>query len=358
MDDILQKLVSFHTTPDDPQSIHEAVDYIASFVAKRGMHVERYESNGHESLVATLKPGHKTPKVMLAAHLDVVPAADELFVMRSAEGKFYGRGTLDMKFAIAAYLQIIDELQDRLGDYDFGLMITTEEELGGDDGTGKLVAEGYIPTKVCILPDGGDNWQVQTFSKGFLALRLVSYGTPAHGSRPWAGVNALYPLMEAIREIKALFPDNTAETHTFNLGFIRGGQVRNQVADEAEAELDIRLVNNEDREELFETIQAICRKYSLEIIVTTQGPTVSFDLKDPVIAPFVSLISEVAGVTVQGSRTMGSNDARFFVPHNIPCISVYPAGGGHHGPNEWIDQTAFHQFKEILQRYLDQMAKA
>lgn len=356
MEDILRKLVGFHTTADDPQSMHEALDYIATFVTERGMHVARFEHNGVESLVATVKAEHKTPKVMLAAHLDVTPATDDLFEVRKLGDKLYGRGTLDMKFAIAAYLQLIDELQDSLSTYDIGIMITSDEESGGHDGTGELVKEGYLP-QVCIIPDGGDNWQVQLSSKGFLYLRLQAYGTPAHGSRPWLGVNAVWPLISAVQEIQELFKNNTAESATLNLGKFHGGAAINQVADYAEASLDIRTPTDAEKLPLLAQIRSICANHQVEVSVFLDGHATSFNLRDPLIAPFVRAITEVTGVQVTGSHTLGSNDARFFVPYNIPCISVYPTGAGHHGPEEWISEEGFYQFKDVLLRYLEEVAK-
>ena len=356
MEDILRKLVAFRSTADDVAATHQALDYVASFVAVRGMHVERYESNGHESLVATIKPGNKTPKVMLAAHLDVLPAPDELFELRKSGGKLYGRGVLDMKYAIASYLQIIDEQQDSLQDLDFGLMITTDEELGGVDGVGQLVTEGYLP-QVCVLPDGDDNWQIQLFSKGFLYIQLQAYGTPAHGSRPWLGDNAILPLMDAIRDIQALFVGQSTNTPTLNVGKIQGGTAANQVADYAEALIDIRFNNHDEKQTILQQVQDICTAHGVTLSVHIDGDTTSYSLDNPYIAPFAQLITEVTGVTVTGSRTLGTNDTRFYTPYNVPCISFYPTGDGHHGPEEWIDEKAFYQFKEIIDRYLQQMAR-
>ena len=66
-------------------------------------------------------------------------------------------------------MSIVDDLASEgiLGDYDFSIAITTDEESGGYYGTQQLLEAGYNP-KVCILPDGGDNWQMQISSKGYI----------------------------------------------------------------------------------------------------------------------------------------------------------------------------------------------
>ncbi|HKR81892.1 MAG TPA: M20/M25/M40 family metallo-hydrolase [Candidatus Saccharimonadales bacterium] len=356
MEEILRTLVAFQTVSGDATAAHQALDYVASFVTKRGMHVARYDSDGFESLVATVRPDHKTPKVILAAHLDVVPAPSELFELRQEDGKFYGRGVLDMKGALAAYLQIIDELQDTPSQYDFGLMVTTDEELGGKNGAEKLVEEGYAPS-VCILPDGGDNWQIQLHSKGFLYVKVVVRGKPAHGSRPWLGHNANLVLLNIIHEVHALFPDSGLNTNTLNIGLINGGSAANQVADYAEATLDIRVISEAERQRLLVALKRICEQHNAQLTVELNGAVGEFSLENEYIAPFAKLITEVTGVKVVGSRTLGSNDARFFAAKNIPCISFYPTGGGHHGPEEWLSAEALVQLKQIIQTHLEKTNK-
>ncbi len=358
MEDILAKLVSFHTTEDDPQAMHQALDYIADFLAKRGMTIERYDSNGYESMVATIRPGQKTPAVMLAAHLDVVPAADELFVMRRDGGKLYGRGVLDMKFAVAAYMQLVDDLQDRLEDYDFAIMITGDEEMGGLDGTAALLKEGYLP-KVAILPDGGDNWQIQTLSKGFIYGKIRAFGKAAHGSRTWLGDNAIIKLMDILAEMRKLFEEPARmEVSTLNIGQFHGGEATNQVAADAEAAIDCRFINNEEKAKALEAINAICAKTDAEFDLLLNGAEHRTDLADPLVEPLARHIEAVTGTHVTGWSTPASSDARYFADHGIPCLSVYPIGGGHHGPEEWLDAQAFEQYKVVLQRYLDEIAKA
>lgn len=356
MEQILEKLVSFPTVADDPQAVHQALDYISDFLVTRGMHVARYDHEGKESIVATLTPEHKTPRVLLTAHLDVVPAPEQDFVMRKAEGKLFGRGVLDMKFAIAAYMQFVDDHQAHLQDYDFGIMITSDEELGGLNGVKPLVAEGYLP-KVCILPDGGDNWQIQLTSKGFYYLRLVSRGVSAHGSRPWKGNNAIIPLMSALHAIHALFDNEDPAAKTLNIGVISGGEAMNQVAAEASAGVDIRIPAGEDGPAIVKEITDVCTPFDVEVRTELDGSATKFALDDPYIEPFARAITEVTGVNVQGSHTLGSNDCRFFAEHDIPCISLYPTGAGHHGPIEWIDATAFQQFAEVLTRYMNEVSR-
>lgn len=348
---ILRRLVSIPTVTGNYEANHDALDYIDTFLSKRGLFVERLHYNGIEALIATTKHT-KTPTILLGAHLDVVNADSSNFELREADGKLYGRGVLDMKFAIAAYLQVLDELPGKLSDYDLGLMITTDEEAGGNDGAGPIVESEFRP-KVCVLPDGGDNWQVQVSAKGFTGIKLVAEGTAAHGSRPWLGDNAITKLLSTIADIQAFFARQNAETSTCNVGLIHGGQAINQVADYAEASLDIRVISETDRTNILRLIEETCAKHQTTFSLIWSGAVCTFDLHNPYIKPFVQHIERVTGIKVVGSHALGGSDARFFMPHGIPCISLYPTGGGHHGPEEWISKEALGQFKDVLRAYIE-----
>jgi acetylornithine deacetylase/succinyl-diaminopimelate desuccinylase-like protein len=350
---ILRHLVGIPTVTGSYQANHDALNYIERFLSVRGMRVTRYSWNNAESLVATTRQT-KCPEVMLAAHLDVVPAEQHLFEVRQDGDKFYGRGTLDMKFAIASYLNIIDDLQNELDSYDIGIMITTDEEAGGTDGMAKLVEEGYLP-KVCILPDGGDDWQIQTHAKGIMWLSITGQGKPAHASRPWLGENAIMTVVHTLTEVEKLFEGHNADTKTLNVGRITGGAAVNQVADNAEVLLDIRFMSEAEKTPVLATIQTICTKYGTELSVLIDGAVAHFSLSDPYIRRFADIVTEVTGVTVTGSKTLGSNDTRYLAKHNIPCISLYPPGGGHHGPDEWISKQGLYNFREITLRYIKQV---
>jgi succinyl-diaminopimelate desuccinylase len=358
MEDILRQLVAFPTVSGNKQAAHELLEYVANFVQARGMHVTRYEWEGFESLVATVTPGRKTPKVMLAAHADVVPGSDKLFTLREAHGKYYGRGVLDMKFALAAYLQIIDDIRDSIRGYDIGLMVTTDEEVGGRKGVAKLVDEGYIP-EVCILPDGGDNWQVQTSSKGMWLFEIAAKGRAAHGSRPWLGENAITKLLIALDEIAALFPKHPhPDTNTITLSKFTGGEAMNQVPSRASMMVDIRTVNSAEHARIYDEVVHVCRKHALEYEFIGDAAPTRFDLKDPFIAPFAKLITQETGIIVRGYHALGASDVRFYVPYGVPCISVYPTGGHLHADGEWIDIKAMEQFKIITEKYLAKMARS
>jgi len=358
MEDILRTLIAFRTVSGDKQAADDCLRYCADFLAAHGMHIRRFEWNGFPSLVATTRAGSKTPRVMLAAHLDVVPAEAADFTLQKQDGVYLGRGVLDMKFAVAAYLQTVQDLGTDLRNYDFGIMLTTDEEVGGRDGVARLVDEGYIPG-VCVLPDGGDNWNIQTASKGFLAFAISTEGKAAHGSRPWQGDNAITKLLGILDEIATLFPRiPDSDSNTISLNRITGGEAMNQVPSSATMSVDIRTINRSEHNRLFDAVTSICHKHGATYQHISDATPTSFDLQDPLIAPFADLVTKRTGVPQRGFRALGSSDVRFYVPFGVPCISVYPTGGHHHATGEWLDEQALSDFQAILADYLELTARS
>lgn len=356
MEEVLQKLIATPSVTGDHQANHEALEYITQFVRERGMHVERFSWDGFESLVATTKPHNKTPTVILAAHVDVVPAPEDSFVLREQDGKFYGRGTMDMKGAIAAYLQAIDELPNEIDTYDFGLMITSDEEISGEKGTKLLIEQGYHP-KVCVLPDGGNQpWGIQTFSKGVMWLNFHTQGKSAHSSRPWEGSSAIATLLDVLQEIRTLFPPPLPNNSTLNIGVISGGEATNQIADRAEARADIRLASLEDEEQLLAGIQTVCDRHQATYTTEFYFPPVANDPNNRYLRAFADCAEQVLGYPPGETVAHGANDGRFFAEKGVPFISFYPPGGNHHGNDEWLEKQALYQMKDMFLRYLQRIA--
>ncbi|HYH36508.1 MAG TPA: M20/M25/M40 family metallo-hydrolase [Candidatus Saccharimonadales bacterium] len=351
---ILADLVTFRTISGEHQAAAAFLDYADDYLAQRGMIMNRVEFNGFPSLVATTRPT-KTPKLLLQAHIDVVSGPDSCFELCEKDGSFLGRGVFDMKFATAIFLKVVDELQDRLADYDFGIMLTSDEEVGGKDGVKALLDAGY-GTDVCVLPDAGDNWQIETSYKGAWISHASTKGVAAHGSRPWEGDNAIDRLVDALCEIRELFDGQNTDSATLSINQISGGTVINQVADKAQATLDIRFVSNNNLERLKSGIGAIADRYDVSFETVVEMMITHTDITHPLVRSFLETASRIRGKPIGQIRSLGSSDARFFAARGIPVILVRPDGGCAHADDEWISKTGFEQYFQVVKAYVEKVA--
>lgn len=353
VDRILADLVAFRTVSGEQQAAAACLDYVGSYLAERGMRVKHHVSNDFPSLVATSRPT-KTPKLLLQAHMDVVSAPDKCFRMREKGGKLFGRGTFDMKFAAAAFMKVVDELRSRLEDLDFGIMLTTDEEVGGRDGTKFLLEKGY-GSAVCVMPDGGDDWRIEASHKGAWIGRAVAKGTTAHGSRPWEGDNAIDRLVDGLRDMRGLFDGQHTDSDSLSINKIAGGAGLNQVAELAEATLDMRTVSADNFERLQARMRQICGHYRIELHTIAKVDITETDLRHPLVAAFLGAAERVRGEPLGRVRSLGTSDAHYFAKRGIPVILVRPGGGCPHGDGEWIDKEGLKRYCEVLKMYIEEV---
>lgn len=360
---IFKKLIEFPTTSDDFAVNHEALSYISDYLQERGMYVQRFERSAmtHESLIASTRPDNaKTPTVLLAAHSDVITGSETLFKLRKEDGKYLGRGVYDMKFAIASYLKVVDELQGSLSEYDFAIMITTDEEIGGRDGVNgvrEFVNAGYLP-KMVVLPDGGEDWQLETASNGYMHLAFEAHGQAGHGSRPWLADNAVDRLTGALYHIRQQFKDQGPDTDTVNIATINTRTIpANQVPDYASAELSLRVRHPGNLQHWRDILDQICQEHGVTMIERAGWDATFNDLNNTYVRHFADVIEEVTSIKNIGFHSYAGSDARFFAEAGIPYANTYPAGGGHHSDHEWLLEASLVQFKEVVLRYIKDIAK-
>lgn len=355
LESILSQLIAMPTVSGNYEANHDGLEYISAFLEERGINVKHFEWNQTESLVATTR-NTKTPVIMLYGHLDVVPASPELFQMKKDRSKYYGRGVFDMKFAIAIYLCLVDDLRDKLAQYDLGIMITTDEEVSGANGSKRLVEEGYFG-QVMLMPDsGGKGWEIETVAKGVWHFTVMARGKSAHGSRPWEGDNAINRLIDALADIKKIFPMKNRYDSTINIGVIHGGTMTNQIPAEAYANLDIRIGNIEDEKRLLVAIRKICDTHKVTIEKEMFGNICLNDPENPYIAKFADTVERTVGQKPGFFKAFGGSDGRYFASRGIPCIITAPEGGAHHSDQEWISKKGVQQFYEVTKAYIEEIA--
>lgn len=343
--DTTRDLIRFRTTPDRPDEIGRCLEYVRDFFRKAGWTVKDFERGGVKSIYVG---DSLSPKVLFAAHLDVVPGEDGQFEPREENGRLYGRGALDMKSGTAALMHLAKDIGPH---GDLGFMLTTDEEIGGFNGTKFLLEQGIRP-QVVILPDGGKDWRnIVQKEKGVLWVKLTARGKPAHGSTPWQGENAILKLNRALELVHANFVP-TAEhpddhwVATCNVGKIEGGAAANKIPDTASAVCDIRLTEADEPTKIIDEIsKSLPEGVSFEKLL--DEPLVFVPQEDPSVVAYAEAIRRQGGAP-NFTVDHGSSDARFFTPLKIPVILSQPIGDGHHGKDEWVDIASLKTYQDTV----------
>src|SRR5579875_1383765 len=179
------------------------------------------------------------PAVVLSTHMDTVPP---FIPAREDDEHIWGRGACDTKGIIAAMIAASYQMLE-VGRRNFGLLFVVGEERNS---AGALVAaQNPRGSKFLINGEPTEN-KLALGSKGALRYEIVARGRMAHSAYPELGESAIEKLLNALDRIRRLpLPvDQTLGPSTLNIGTIHGGRAPNVIADQARAEVFIRVVGD------------------------------------------------------------------------------------------------------------------
>jgi acetylornithine deacetylase len=211
--------------------------YLASVLGELGYRVDTQEvSPGRLNVMAYAGE----PEVVICTHIDTVPP---FLDVREDETALYGRGACDTKGIIAAMLEAGNRLREDGVDR-FGYLFLVGEETGGDGAKAANQLE-WNSTKYVIVGEPTGN-QLARAQKGTLMANLTIQGKAAHSGYPDAGISAIHPMVEVLRDcIKADWgSDPVLGSGTCNVGVIEGGAKANILAPNALASLMLRTVED------------------------------------------------------------------------------------------------------------------
>jgi succinyl-diaminopimelate desuccinylase len=366
------ELLAIPSTADRPAELSRALGFVLDF-AGPGFTVERFGSRGKPSALVypqrewppgrwTAAPGAKRPdfRIILNAHLDVVPAPAEQFLPRIEGDRIYARGAQDMKVSALAEALAFRETAGLLP-WPVALQLVTDEEVGGRDGTRHQLREGVSAGFAIIGETSG--LRIVTESKGLLGVTLRSAGRGAHGAYQWFGDNALIKLNQSLANLLARYPVATEEAWRTTVNIARvytPNQARNQVPAEAEAWLDIRYPP-EDADLSGRTVAEITA-YLETFCEPGVTPTVDYlDSPHHADQDRPEVVALARAVRNQGYRPgflrkHGAGDGRFYGERGIGAVAFGVGGGGQHGADEYADITTIEPYYRALTAFLRDLA--
>ena len=324
-----------------------------------GLEITMLEKKGYQSLLA-LPKGIERPEVMLCGHLDVVHHPEpESYRSEIKDGRIYGPGAGDMKGQLAILIELMRHLGRERPGLSVGIVVTSDEERGGENGVKYLVEEEGLRCGEAVIPDGGTINEIIVEEKGIIHLKVDAVGKSAHAARPWFGENALEKLAGDLVRIKALFaeqtpvkvdPDN-AQTHWFSTCaqtmMSSPNDSPNRIPEVASAVMDIRFVPPQTSASILEQIRGVLSAgVSASLIVSAEPTHLAPDME------FLRITESVTGEDASLVRSSGGSDGRFFSNVGIPVLISRPRVGNLHGRNEWIEIDSMISYFRICREYI------
>jgi succinyl-diaminopimelate desuccinylase len=308
-----------------------------------------------------------------AGHTDVVPAgpvADwsaEPFGGELRDGWVYGRGAVDMKGAIAAFLTALAEFLARRGhgfDGSISLLITGDEEAEAINGTRKvlewLAARGER-LNACLVGEPTSNERLGDMIKigrrGSLSGRLTLRGIQGHTAYPQLADNPLHHLVRMLETLLAEpldrgsthFPPSSLQLTTIDVG----NPASNVIPGAATAAFNVRFNDQHsgasvehwlrERLDLGETDYELDLRVSGESFLCPPGP-----LSDLI----GQAVESVLGVRAELGTTGGTSDARFIKDH-APVAELGLLNATAHKVDERVQVDDLKQLTAIYGAVLD-----
>lgn len=341
--DLLKELTAIDSSTKD--GANKAVAHCAKWLNDHGLKAEILVNNGHSMLVSEIGSGNKT--LIFNGHVDVVSGNPDQFFPYEENGRLYGRGTADMKAGVAAMMCAMVRLKDEPLGLKIQLQIVSDEETGGTNCSGYLAENGYLGDFViCAEPT---QLGIGLQAKGVLQMDIEIDGKPAHGSRPWEGINAIERAYEAYQTICRLpFASGQSSLYrspSINLAKIQAGQEYNKVPDKCLISLDIRYLPNQNKEEIVRQIE---EGIEGSIHLKAYGNPVNTAEDDPFITMLRPVIERHTTEEARVFGQHGSADTVFYSAKGIPAIEFGPSGADWHGDREYAELESVTMYMEML----------
>lgn len=306
------------------------------------------------------RKGSGDTSIALVGHHDVVPPDPEQtdgdeYRVSEADGRLYGRGTADMKGALAAMLHVF-----RDADPGVELMFASfiGEETGGD-GARYAIEHDFSPD-YAIVGEGSTNYagpdqtDVAIAHKGRRGSTITAAGKSAHASEPDAGENAVYRACDAIDVIRSLArPATDVHGHHIEgsvvVTEVSGGTAWNVIPDTCRLTVDERTVPG-DRASLgrVEELEGI------EWVVDQDLPPMACDDLE-----FARDIRDIARETAGAAELVTkphATDAGWLANAGTTCVIFGPAEPGEaHTASESVSidtlQRCYHVYRDVVDTF-------
>lgn len=339
-----------------------------------------------ENLYARL--GDQSPNLCFAGHTDVVPVGDEAswshgpFSGDVEDGMMYGRGAVDMKGGIAAFLAAVESIlasgKPLSGSISF--LITGDEEGPAVNGTSAILdwlVEQGEQIDACVVGEPtnpnkmGD--AIKIGRRGSVSGTITVQGVQGHVAYPHLGDNPIRGLTQLMDALLATpFDAGTDNFQPSNLEITSvdtDNQAFNVIPDTARARLNIRFNDTWEADTVKQEIlrrlgEGAIRDHLRQPVNGKPRPPVDFSVQwterpshvflthdDNLIGALSSAVDAVLGTKPELSTGGGTSDARF-IKDVCPVVEFGLVGQTMHQIDECVALADLDQLTAIYGKFI------
>lgn len=319
-----------------------------------------------------LRKGTEAPLFCFAGHTDVVPTGpvekwdSDPFTLVERDGKFYGRGTADMKGGIAAFtaatLRFVKKHPDHKGSIAY--LITSDEEGPAKNGTVKVIETLEARNEKidwCLVGEPSSTKHVGDVVKngrrGSLGCTLQIIGKQGHVAYPHLANNPIHlatPFLDEFTTMQWDAGNDFFPPTTFQISNIHAGTgVTNIIPGELDIIFNFRFSTEITPEEIQNRVEALLKKHKLDYNINWALSGLPF-LTDSgnLVTAAVSAIKSVTDLDTELSTSGGTSDGRFIAPTGAQVLELGPTNATIHQVNECVGIDELDTLEQIYHEML------
>ena len=354
----IRRWVEIETPTEAPRQVNRLADMVAEGYRELPVTIERIagHSGCGDHLAVRSSWGQDAPGILVLSHLDTVHPMG--FIDRlpfKVEGDIaFGPGIYDMKggayLAYHAFAQLCaTPARSPLG---VTQLYVSDEEIGSPTSRALIEAEGRKAKYVLVTEPARDGGKIVTGRKGVARFEIFIHGVPAHaGTRPGDGRSAIRELANIIQTLEAM--NDLDRGVTVNVGVVWGGTKPNVIAEDAYAEVDMRVPLIADADELVPKILNLKSRTEGVSVKVTGGlnrPPYEKGNAGAALYEHAKTLAAEIGFDLVDTATGGGSDGNFTAPHTATLDGLGVDGQGAHTNYEQIYISSIEPRARLLHR--------
>ena len=371
---LMEKLISFPTVSRDTNIL--LIDWVAGYLDDHGIESHRYidpEQPKH-ALFAHVGPWEEGA-IVLSGHTDVVPVDGQPwdtdpFTVVEKDGKYYGRGTCDMKGFDALAIWALVEAHHAGVKRPLQIALSFDEEVGCTGAPPMIKAmQPVLPKGSAVIVGEPSTMQAVTGHKGGTGFNTHVVGFEVHSSLLHTGVNAIMAGAKLIEWANEMNTENMGRKPsalaamfdppftTVHVGMIEGGTAHNITAKDCFFAMDFRVVPGENKDAwgtaYLKKVREVEKQMQKVVADTRIEVTPRFDV--PALEPeedgeAETLVRQITGDNASHKVSYGTEAGQF----QEAGYSAVICGPGDiaqaHQPNEFIEVAQFNAGHDFMRK--------
>ena len=356
--DGIRRWVEIETPTDAPDQVNKLASIVAD--GYRGLPARLDRVAGHsgcgDHLVVRSSWGQERPGILVLSHLDTVHPLGFIgrLPFHVKDDSAFGPGIYDMKGGAYLAFHAFRELCANGEHSPLGIthLYVSDEEIGSLTSRALIEAEGRKAKYVLVTEPARDGGKIVTSRKGVARFEVFIRGVPSHaGTRPQDGRSAIRELGSVIQTLEAM--NDLSRGITVNVGVVRGGTKPNVIAEEAYAEVDMRVPTLADAEALMPKILGLTAKtegVSVEVTGELNRPPFEKSPGGTALFEHAKALAADIGFELRDSYSGGGSDGNFTAPFTATLDGLGVDGEGAHTDYEQMYISSIEPRTRLLYR--------